>query len=87
MSEVKRFRSDWRHVVETEFDDSQYVLVSDCDAAIARLELLSGYDEAKERELFGKFYCEYYGVGGSVSIKDGLNIWLACAKSRARSAE
>lgn len=48
---------------------------------------LPDYDEAKERELFGKFYCEYYGVGGSVSIKDGLNIWLACAKSRARSAE
>lgn len=48
---------------------------------------LPGYDEAKEREMFGKFYCEYYGVGRSVSIKDGLNIWLACAKSRARSAE
>ena len=48
---------------------------------------ISAYDEAKERDLFGKFYCEYYGVGGSVSIKDGLNIWLACAKSRARSAE
>lgn len=60
--------------------DRQVVLLSDHIASHA-------YDEAKERELFGKFYCEYYGVGGSVSIKDGLNIWLACAKSRARSAE
>ena len=57
-----------------------YVLFEDYHASHA-------YDEAKERELFGKFYCEYYGVGGSVSIKDGLNIWLSCAKSRARSAE
>jgi hypothetical protein len=41
MSEVKRFRADHRHVVETEFDDAQYVLVADYDASqseVARLE-------------------------------------------------
>lgn len=36
MSEVKRFRADHRHVVETEFDDAQFVSVSDYDAALAR---------------------------------------------------
>lgn len=37
MSEVKRFRADHRHVVETEFDDAQYVSVADYDALQQRL--------------------------------------------------
>lgn len=40
MSEVKRFRADHRHVVETEFDDAQFVLASDYDAAQAELAAL-----------------------------------------------
>ncbi|MCB2251826.1 hypothetical protein KTQ74_07970 [Pseudomonas chlororaphis] len=35
MSEVKRFRADHRHVVETEFDDAQYVGVADFDRVAA----------------------------------------------------
>lgn len=40
MSEVKRYRADHRHVVETEFDDAQYVGVSDYDAAKAEIKAL-----------------------------------------------
>ena len=40
MNEVKRFRADHRHVVETEFDDAQYVLVADYDAAKAEISAL-----------------------------------------------
>lgn len=36
MSEVKRFRADHRHVVETEFDDAQFVGVSDFDRVTCR---------------------------------------------------
>ena len=35
MSEVKRFRADHRHVVETEFDDAQFVGVADFDRVTA----------------------------------------------------
>ena len=37
MSQVKRFRADHRHVVETEFDDAQFVSVSDYNALQQRL--------------------------------------------------
>lgn len=37
MSEVKRFRADHRHVVETEFDDAQFVSVADYDSLQQRL--------------------------------------------------
>lgn len=37
MSQVKRFRADHRHVVETEFDDAQFVSVADYDALQQRL--------------------------------------------------
>ena len=37
MREVKRFRADHRNVVETEFDDAQFVSVSDYDAPQQRL--------------------------------------------------
>ncbi|WP_092214735.1 MULTISPECIES: hypothetical protein [unclassified Pseudomonas] len=40
MSEVKRFRADWRHVVETEFDDAQYVGVADFDRITAERDAL-----------------------------------------------
>ena len=40
MSEVKRYRADHRHVVETEFDDAQFVLASDYDAAQSELAAL-----------------------------------------------
>lgn len=40
MSEVKRFRADWRHVVETEFDDAQYVGVADFDRVTAERDAL-----------------------------------------------
>jgi hypothetical protein len=38
--EVKRFRADWRHVVETEFDDAQYVGVKDFDRILAERDAL-----------------------------------------------
>lgn len=37
MKSVKRYRADHRHVVETEFDDAQFVGVADYDAAIMRM--------------------------------------------------
>lgn len=37
MSQVKRFRADHRHVVETEYDDAQFVSVADYDALQHRL--------------------------------------------------
>ncbi|MFJ2455408.1 hypothetical protein ACIOWK_27350 [Pseudomonas protegens] len=40
MNEVKRFRADWRHVVETEFDDAQYVGVADFDRVTAERDAL-----------------------------------------------
>ena len=40
MSEVKRFRADHRHVVETEFDDAQFVGVADFDRVTAEREAL-----------------------------------------------
>ena len=40
MSEVKRFRADHRHVVETEFDDAQFVGVADFDRVTAERDAL-----------------------------------------------
>jgi len=40
MNEVKRFRAYHRHVVETEFDDAQYVGVADFDRVLAEREAL-----------------------------------------------
>jgi hypothetical protein len=40
MSDVKRFRADHRHVVETEFDDAQFVRCADYDAAQSELAAL-----------------------------------------------
>ena len=39
MSQVKRFRADHRHVVETEFDDAQFVSVADYDSLQQRLNV------------------------------------------------
>ena len=50
MSEVKRFRADHRHVVETEFDDAQFVSVSDYDATLAREAALREELDALEEE-------------------------------------
>lgn len=38
MTQVKRFRANPRHTIETEFDDAQFVLVEDYDALLARFE-------------------------------------------------
>jgi hypothetical protein len=40
MSEVKRFRADHRHAVETAFDDAQYVGVADFDRLTAENQAL-----------------------------------------------
>ncbi|KRP84855.1 hypothetical protein TX25_28735 [Pseudomonas lactis] len=40
MSEVKRFRADHRHVVETEFDDAQFAGVADFDRVTAERDAL-----------------------------------------------
>ena len=40
MSEVKRFRADHRHVVETEFDDAQFVGVADFDRVTAERDAM-----------------------------------------------
>ena len=40
MSEVKRFRADHRHVVETEFDDAQFVDVADFGRVTAERDAL-----------------------------------------------
>lgn len=37
MGQVKRFRADHRHVVETEYDDAQFVSVADYEALQQRL--------------------------------------------------
>lgn len=46
MSEVKRFRADHRHVVETEFDDAQYVRVEDYEALQQRLDAAEQRNDA-----------------------------------------
>ncbi|MBX9404770.1 hypothetical protein K5E40_03655 [Pseudomonas baetica] len=38
MSGIKKFRADYRHVVETEFDDAQYVGIADFDAQRLRAD-------------------------------------------------
>lgn len=38
MSEAKKYRADWRHVVETEFDDAQFVGIADFDAQRLRAD-------------------------------------------------
>ena len=40
VSEVKRFRADHRHVVETEFDDAQFVDVADFGRVTAERDAL-----------------------------------------------
>lgn len=40
LNAVKRFRADHRHVVETEFDDAQYVGVADFDRVAAERDAL-----------------------------------------------
>jgi len=50
MSEVKRFRADHRHVVETEFDDAQYVGVEDYDAKCHAAEVYFGSWKRTEEE-------------------------------------
>ena len=54
MSQVKRFRADHRHVVETEFDDAQFVSVADYDDLQQRLtvaEQRSSELESAAREM------------------------------------
>lgn len=48
--EIKRFRADWRHVVETEFDDAQYVGVKDFDRILAERDALQQRLNAVEGE-------------------------------------
>lgn len=48
--EIKRFRADWRHVVETEFDDAQYVGVKDFDRILAERDALQLRLNAVEEE-------------------------------------
>lgn len=50
MSDVKRFRADHRHVVETEFDDAQYVGVEDYDAKCHSAEVYFGSWKRTEEE-------------------------------------
>lgn len=72
MSEVKRFRADHRHVVETEFDDAQFVSVADYDATLAR--------EAALRESLNDKREEYNKLGDRY---DALQQRLAVAEQRA----
>ncbi|MFJ3117866.1 hypothetical protein ACIPI6_15125 [Pseudomonas protegens] len=62
MSEVKRFRADWRHVVETEFDDAQYVGVADFDRVTAERdalqERLNAADQKDDDQAFQIKDCE-----------------------------
>lgn len=51
MSEVKRFRADHRHVVETEFDDAQFVSVADFDRVTAERDALQQRLTAAGKEL------------------------------------
>lgn len=50
MNEVKRYRADHRHVVETEFDDAQYVGVEDYDAKCHSAEVYFGSWKRTEEE-------------------------------------
>jgi hypothetical protein len=51
MSEVKRFRADHRHVVETEFDDAQYVGVADFDRVAAERDALQQRLNAQDQRV------------------------------------
>ena len=84
MSEVKRFRADWRHVVETEFDDAQYVLISDYQEIEIELNRMLG--AAKEMLRIAGIASQ----GSNAYNRAIVNLHetvTACAKSRARSAE
>ena len=55
-----------------------------------KLEQVSVYDEAKERELFDLYFLTVKGFidcGGVEGRDKARKVWFACAKSRARSAE
>ncbi|MCK9802138.1 hypothetical protein M1B34_31880 [Pseudomonas sp. MAFF 302030] len=51
MSEVKRFRADHRHVVETEFDDAQFVGVADFDRITAERDVALEREAALQEDL------------------------------------
>jgi hypothetical protein len=51
VSEVKRFRADHRHVVETEFDDAQFVGVADFDRVTAERDAALGREAECQRQL------------------------------------
>lgn len=84
MSEVKRFRADWRHVVETEFDDAQYVLISDYQEIEIELNRMLG--AAKEMLRIAGIANQGYNAYNRAIVNLHETV-TACAKSSALSAE
>ena len=76
MSQVKRFRADHRHVVETEFDDAQFVSVSDYDALQQRLTVAEQRESEAREELLDLsrkldvFYSRSHGIKNLSAIED-----------------
>ena len=76
MREVKRFRADHRHVVETEFDDAQFVSVSDYDALQQRLTVAEQRESEAREELLDLsrkldvFYSRSHGIKNLSAIED-----------------
>ncbi|WP_458736981.1 hypothetical protein [Pseudomonas chlororaphis] len=83
MSEVKRFRADHRHVVETEFDDAQFVGVADFDRVTAERDAaLLELSEIKESLAYrGSLLCRIEGQ------RDALQQRLTAADERADALE
>lgn len=78
MSKVKRFRADHRHVVETEFDDAQFVGVADFDRVTAERDAaLAELAEIKESMAYrGSLLCRIEGQ------RDALQQRLTAADER-----
>ena len=79
MSEVKRFRADHRHVVETEFDDAQFVGVADFDRVTAERDALQALlTAADERADVLEQALKFYADGDHLLLADP-DAWDTCS--------
>ena len=86
VSEVKRFRADHRHVVETEFDDAQFVGVADFDRVTAerdaeRRRADVAVADANAADAAGKKVSEL--LSNRTAERDALQALLTAADERA----
>lgn len=73
MDDVKKFRADYRHVVETEFDDAQYVGIGDFDAQRLRADTAEAELDALREAMADRDKKDEIRLSDRAELIDGFN--------------